>query len=268
MVKRIAGKTYLFILLVVVYAPIITMAVFSFNKSKSRGVWGGFTLDWYKSLFRNETVLSAISTTFLLALLAAVICTVAGTAAAIGIYNAGTLVRKLSLSFIYMPMMNSEIVTGISLMMMFTFFGISLGFKTLLLSHIVFCLPYVILSVLPKLYKVNRSAFEAALDLGSSVFNAYWRIVIPDIMPGIITGFLLSLTLSIDDFMISFFNTGQGIQTISLYVYTSAKRGIKPEINALSTLMLVGVITLLILINSRQLFGKKKNNTRLKEIEK
>jgi spermidine/putrescine transport system permease protein len=259
MEKRALGITYIIALLVLVYAPMATMAVFSFNRSKSRGAWGGFTFNWYKTLFHNETVLSAITVTFVVALAAAVISTIIGTIAAIGIYHAGSAFRKVSMSLIYMPMMNSEIVTGISLMMMFTLFGLSLGFQTLLMSHITFCLPYVVLSVLPKLYKVNASVFEAARDLGASIFYAYRKIVIPDIMPGIITGFLLSITLSIDDFMISFFNTGEGVQTISIYVYTSTKRGIKPEINALSTLMLLGVLVLLFVINRKALRNKEQS---------
>ena len=257
--KLALGKTYLFALLLVTYAPILTLVVYSFNSSKSRGIWGGFSLKWYQSLFQNQEILNALWTTLWLALLASVVATVLGTLAAIGIYNAGKVTKKLSMGIMYMPMLNSDIVTGISMMLLFSILRVQLGFSTLLLAHITFCIPYVALSILPKLHQVNRSVYEAALDLGCSVPGAYWKIIIPDIMPGIITGFLLAVTLSIDDFMISFFTTGQGVQNISIYVYTAAKRGIKPEINALSTILLVSVTLMLLIINLRQMRENKRN---------
>lgn len=258
--KRFFTKFYFYLVLLFMYAPIVTLIVFSFNGTKSRGVWNGFSLMWYKSLFRNWEILSALGTTLIVALLAALIATVIGTVAAIALHNSRPLVRKGLISATYLPMVNSDIVTGVSLMLLFSFIGMQLGFSTLMLSHVTFCVPYVILSVLPKLHQINKNTFEAALDLGANYFTAYTRIIVPEIMPGILTGFLISVTLSIDDFMISFFNTGQGVQNLSILIYTMTKRGIKPEINALSAIMFAAVLVLLIIINIRQAKAAKKND--------
>lgn len=236
------------------YAPILTLVVFSFNDAKSRGKWGGFSLRWYKELFQNAEILDALGSTVLIALLAAIVSTVIGTISALALYKSGTLFRKTMMNLTYLPMMNSDIVTGVSLMLLFTFLHFELGFITLLLSHITFCIPYVILSVMPKLYTMNLHAYEAALDLGASQLQAYRKVVIPDILPGIISGFLMSVTLSIDDFVISFFNTGNGVKNISILVYTS-KTGVKPENYALSSIMFGAVLILLLIINIKE---KKK----------
>ena len=255
--KKFLNKAYFYLVLLFLYLPILTLVVFSFNKAKSRGKWGGFSLDWYRRLFNNSSMMDALGTTVLVALLAAVISTILGTISAIALHNSSPKFRKAMLNITYIPMMNSDIVTGVSLMMLFTFMRFRLGFGTLLISHITFCIPYVILSVLPKLYGLNRSVYEAALDLGATQLKAYMRVIIPDIIPGIVSGFLMSLTLSIDDFVISFFNTGSGVQNISILVYSS-KTGVNPENYALSSLMFAVVIILLLIMN----FKPDKKETR------
>lgn len=258
MVKRLLSKWYFYFILLFMYAPIITLIAFSFNEGKSRGMWSGFSLKWYQSLLQNESILSALGTTMLVALLASLIATVIGTLAAIALYQSRPVTRKVFISATYLPIMNSDIVTGVSLMLLFSFLSIQLGLATLLMSHVTFCIPYVILSVLPKLYHLNRNTFEASLDLGASYATTYRKVVLPEIMPGIVTGMLISTTLSIDDFMISFFTTGQGVQNLSILIYTMTKRGIKPEINALSALMFLVVLILLFITNLRQM--KSKNS--------
>ena len=256
--KKFFGKAYFYIILLFLYLPIITLVVFSFNKAKSRGRWGGFSLHWYEKLFNNSQMMDALATTVIIALLAAVISTVIGTISAIALHGCSSKIRKPMLNVTYIPMMNSDIVTGVSLMMLFTFLRFRLGFGTLLISHITFCIPYVILSVLPKLYGLNRSVYEAALDLGATPLSAYMKVIIPDIMPGIVSGFLMSLTLSIDDFVISFFNTGGGVQNISILVYSS-KTAVNPENYALSSLMFAAVIILLLIMNFK---GYRKETRR------
>lgn len=252
---KFARKTYFYLVLLFLYAPILTLVVFSFNDAKSRGKWGGFSLRWYKELFQNADIMDALATTVLLAVLAAVISTIIGTISALALHKSGAFFRKSMINLTYLPMMNSDIVTGVSLMLLFAFLHFELGFVTLLLSHITFCIPYVILSVMPKLYGMNPSIYEAALDLGASPLQAYKKIVLPDILPGIISGFLISITLSIDDFVISFFNTGNGIKNISILVYTS-KTGVKPENYALSSIMFGAILILLLFINIKE---KKKS---------
>jgi len=254
--KKLVSKIYFYIVLLFLYAPILMLVVFSFNKSKSRGKWGGFSFKWYESLFENDRMMDALIITLVVAVVAALISTLIGTLSAIGLYKSGALFKKSMMTLTQIPMMNSDIVTGVSLMMLFSFMHIELGFSTLLLSHITFCIPYVILSVMPKLYGLNHSVYEAALDLGATPFRAYTKVVLPEIMPGIISGFLMSITLSIDDFVISFFNTGQGIQNISILVYSS-KTGVNPENYALSTLMFGAVIILILIMNLKDIKKKK-----------
>ncbi len=245
--KKLA-KSYIGIVLLFLYAPIIVLMVYSFNSSKSRAVWKGFTLDWYKTLFENEIIMSALYTTLLCGVLAALIATVIGSMAAYGI---GTRRKSSSLilSVAYIPMLNAEIVTGVSLMLLFTLLGFDMGFFTMLIAHITFCIPYVILTVLPKVRQLDMSLYEAAQDLGCTPAKAFFKITIPELMPGIFAGFLLSLTMSIDDFIISFFTTGGGVDNLSITIYSMAKRGIKPEINALSTIMFTAILIILICAN-------------------
>ncbi len=233
------------------YAPIVVLIIFSFNASKSRGHWGGFSLRWYQSLFENSTLMDALKTTLSVALVSSAIAVVIGTAAALGLYYSKKRVRSLLMNVTSLPMLNADIVTGISLLLLFTFVGLRLGYVSLLLSHITFNIPYVILSVMPKLNQLDKNTFEAALDLGATPLQAFFKVMLPEISPGIVTGFILAFTMSIDDFVISFFTTGADVSTLSVAIYSMTRRGIKPEINALSTLMFVAVLTLLLIVNVR-----------------
>ncbi len=249
--KNTVKKLYLFIMYAFLYAPVIILIVLSFNGSKSRAHWDGFTLKWYGELFRDKQILSSLYYTIAVALLASFIATIMGTAAAVGIHNMGKLKKSMIMNLTYLPVLNPDIVTGISLMILFIFLHLKLGFLTLLMAHISFNLPYVILSVLPKLKQLNRHLHEAALDLGATPLFAFRKVILPEIMPGIITGALLAFTLSLDDFIVSFFTTGSGVSTLSITIYSMARRGINPKINALSTIMFVTVLVLLLLINRR-----------------
>ncbi len=255
MVAKFIKRTYMGLIFLFLYMPILVLIVYSFNESKSRGQWGGFTLKWYGELFRDPDITKALYYTFLVAFLSSIISTVIGTISAIGIHNMGLLGKKFILNVNYLPVLNPDIVTGVALMTLFISVNMRLGFVTMLLSHVMFNIPYVILSVLPKLRQMNRHMSEAALDLGATPFYAMRKVVIPQIMPGVITGALMAFTLSIDDFVISFFNTGSGVTNLSILIYSMARRGIKPSINALTTLMLVTVVVLLLIINKRSAKG-------------
>lgn len=264
MVTGFLKKTYLYLVFAFLYAPILVLMIYSFNDSRSRGNWGGFTLRWYAELFRDREIAQALYNTLLIALISSVVATIAGTAAAIGIQNMKKVKRTVIMNLSYLPVLNPDIVTGVSLMLLFIFFrtytGLGLGFVTMLIAHITFNIPYVILSVLPKLKQLNKNMYEAALDLGASPGYALRKVIIPEIMPGIITGFLLAFTLSIDDFVISFFTTGSGVSNLSIYVYSMARRGINPKINALSTIMFVSVLILLLIVNRRSINTTAKEN--------
>jgi len=233
------------------YAPIIVLIVFSFNDSKSRGVWSGFTLRWYFELFKDREVLRALYYTIFIAITSSLISTIIGTFAAIGIFGMNGFGKKLVLNLNYLPVLNPDIVTAVALMTLFRFVKLEFGVLTMLLAHVTFCLPYVILSILPKLKQMNRHLAEAAMDLGATPLYALRKVVLPEIMPGIITGALLAFTLSIDDFVISFFTTGHGISNLSITIFSMARRGINPIINALSTLMFIIMVSLLLIINYR-----------------
>lgn len=256
-------KLYLFLIFVFLYAPVATLIVFSFNSSKSRGSWGGFTFKWYQELFQDKQIMSSLYYTLAIALLSSLIATIAGTAAAVAIHNMKKPLRSFIINVTYLPVLNPDIVTGISLMILFIFLRMDLGFVTLLLAHITFNVPYIILSVLPKLKQLNKHMYEAALDLGAQPLKAFFKVILPEIMPGIITGFLLAFTLSLDDFIISFFTTGSGVSTLSITVYSMARRGINPKINALSTLMFIAVLGLLLVINKRSSANNKNETARL-----
>lgn len=258
--KTFFKRLYLFFIVFLLYAPIGTLIILSFNRSKTRSKWGGFTLDWYRALFENEQIINALKTTLIIALLSAVFATLFGTLAAIGINSMKKRSKTIWLGITNIPMLNSEIVTGISLMLLFIALGnmigrltgkpVSLfGFATVLAAHITFNIPYVVLSVMPKLKQTSIHTYEAALDLGASPVYAYFKVVLPDILPGIISGFLLSFTLSLDDFIITHFTKGAGVDTLSTKIYTEVKKGIKPEMYALSTLLFLSVLILLFIIN-------------------
>ncbi|MDQ0150086.1 ABC transporter permease [Eubacterium multiforme] len=245
-------RFYLAIIFIFLYAPIVTLMVFSFNNSKSMGKWSGFTFKWYGELLHNDTLMEALYYTILIALIASVVATIVGTITAIGIHNMKKKRRALLLSINNLPIINPDIVTGVALMSLFIFLKFDFGFKTMLLAHISFDIPYVILSVLPKLKQLPDNTIEAAMDLGATPWYALRKVIIPQIKPGIFAGFLMAFTMSIDDFVISFFTTGPGVTNLSIEIYSMARRGIKPEINALSTLMFVTVLALLLIVNKKK----------------
>lgn len=258
------SKIYNALIFVFLYAPIVVLIVFSFNDSKSRVVWHGFTTKWYASLFQNSDIMDSLRITLIVAVLAAAVATVIGTLAAVGIFGMNRKLKQTMLAVNNIPMVNPEIVTGVSLMLMYVFIFratglLKPGFTTLLLSHITFCIPYVVLQVMPKLRQMNRHMYEAALDLGCRPSEAFFKVVLPEIMPGVVTGMLMAFTLSLDDFVISYFNSGSTAQNLSVTIYSMTKRRITPEINALSTLLFGAVLLLLILVNVRQIRDKKKS---------
>lgn len=259
MIKNAAKRIYLVLICLILYAPIVTLMVLSFNNTKTRSRWGGFTGKWYVSLFQNKEIMNALYTTLIIALLSALIATLIGTLAALGMQVMRSRTRTLFMGITNIPLLNADIVTGVSLMLLFIAFRLTLGFKTILLAHITFNIPYVILSVMPKLKQTNKRTYEAALDLGASPLYAFFKVVLPDIMPGIFSGFLLAFTMSLDDFVITHFTKGPGVDTLSTKIYSEVRKGIKPEMYALSTLMFVTVLILLILINLSPADKRKKN---------
>ena len=249
MIKTTAQKIYIALIFIFMYAPIATLVVLSFNASKTRAKWGGFTTKWYAALFRNEQIMQALWNTLALAILSALIATLIGTIACIAMQSMKRTSRAVLMGITNIPMLNAEIVTGISLMLLFLTFKARFGFITILLSHITFNIPYVILSVMPRLKQLNPSVYEAALDLGASPWQAFFKVVFPDLLPGVMSGFLMAFTMSLDDFIITHFTKGPGVDTLSTKIYTEVKKGIKPEMYALSTLIFMTVLVLLILVN-------------------
>ena len=265
---KVFSKIYSTLIFIFLYAPILVLVVFSFNDTEtgSRTIWSGFTLKWYKMLFEDRLLLEALTNTLIIAVVTAIISTALGTMAAIGINAMNKKAKKAMLTATNLPMVNPEIVTGVSLMLLFVFFvkifgGKSLGMVSLIAAHITFCLPYVILNVLPKLRQMNPNLYEAAQDLGCTPFKAFYKVVIPEIMPGITTGFIMSLTLFIDDFVISYFTSGT-TQTLPIYIYSMTRKRISPEINALSTLLFAVILILLIIVNVRNSKDKKEGKAR------
>ena len=250
MIRKYLQKIYLALIFILLYAPIVTLVVLSFNQSKTRAKWGGFTLKWYKELFQNEQIMSAFYTTLIIAFVSAAIATIIGTAAAIAIQGMKQKWKTMYMGLTNIPMMNAEIVMGVSLMLLFIAFHMTLGFGTILIAHITFNIPYVILSVMPRLRQTNVSTYEAAMDLGATPLSAFFKVVLPDLAPGITSGFLLAFTMSLDDFIITYFTRGAGINTLSTLIYSEVRNGIKPTMNALSTVMFVSVLLLLVLMNT------------------
>lgn len=247
--KKHVSRIYMAIVFFFLYSPIAVMALFSFNASKSRTVWTGFTFDWYAKLFHNETIINSLGVTMIVALIASIVSTVLGTAAAIGIFNMKKKTRGIIMYFTYLPILNPEIVTGVSLMLLFVFAGLDMGFVTLTLAHISFCVPYVILNVMPKLRQMDNSLCEAAMDLGCNQRGVFGKVILPEIMPGVLTGFLMSITYSIDDFVISYFTHGAESQNLSVTIYSMTRRKVSPEINALSTIIFLIVLAVLLVMN-------------------
>lgn len=252
------SRFYIGLVLAFLYLPILVLIVFSFNASKSRNVWTGFTLDWYKELFSNEVIISSLISTLIVAVIASLIATVLGTAAAVGIYSMKKTPRNIILNISYLPIINPEIVTGVSLMMLFLFLGFKRDYTTLIMAHITFCVPYVILNVMPKLRQLNPNLFEAAQDLGCHPMKAFFRVILPEIMPGVLSGMLISFTYSVDDFVISYFTSD--IQTLPITIYSMTRRRVSPEINALSAIIFVVVLLVLIVMNLADAKRAKRMN--------
>lgn len=247
------GKIYMALVLMFLYVPIFVLIVFSFNESKSRSVFSGFTLEWYEKLFRNEIIISSLINTIIIAVIASIVSTILGTLAAIGIYRMRKVPKAVIMNITNMPVINPEIVTGVSLMLLFVFFAarmnLEFGFVTLVIAHITFDVPYVILNVMPKFGQMNPHLYEAAQDLGCGPFKAFIKVVLPEIMPGVVSGFLMAFTYSLDDFVISYFTSGSTSQTLPITIYSMTRRKISPEINALSTLIFVAVVLILVVKN-------------------
>ncbi len=263
---KIASKAYAALVFAFLYVPIAVMIIFSFNSTSSTSVFSGFSLEWYKVLFEDETTLRALYNTVILAVCSSLIATVLGTAAAVGIdkFKKG-VARSSVMAVTNIPMMNPEIVTGISMMLLFVFAGrlvsndAVLGFGTLLIAHVTFNLPYIILTVLPKLRQTDRNLAEAAQDLGCKPATAFFKVVLPSIMPGIITGMIMAFTLSLDDFIISYFTSGPGFQTLPVAIFSMTKKRVKPDMYALSALIFVSILVLLILYNVAQVKSEEKS---------
>ncbi len=269
MITRVVGRAYLWFLLLLLYSPILIIMIFSFTEAKVLGNWTGFSTKLYTSLFSggvHRSLISAIWNTLAIALIAATASTILGSIAAIGIYNLRTRSRQ-AIGFVNsIPILNPDIITGVSLFLLFISFGISQGFTTVVLAHITFCTPYVVLSVLPRLRQMNPNIYEAALDLGATPFQALRKIIVPEIRPGMISGFILAFTLSIDDFAVTIFTIGnEGLETLSTYIYADARKGgLTPELRPLSTIIFVTVLLLLIIINKRA--GKIQKVTQWNDI--
>ena len=251
-----ASKIYTALIMIFLFAPMVILLVFSFNEAKSLSVFSGFSLYWYRELFRDSDTLGAVRNTLVLAVSASLISTVMGTAAAVGIFKLRSkYLRTLMDTVTNIPMINPDIITGISLMLMFVFVGrlfgaaTSLSFWTMLIAHVTFCLPYVILQVLPKLQQMDKSLPEAAMDLGCTPLRAFFKVEIPEIMPGIVTGLIMAFTLSLDDFVISYFTAGNGFQTLPIRIYNMTKKTVTPKMYALATIIFFVILALLLISN-------------------
>lgn len=256
------SKIYMGLIFFFLYAPLVVLVVFSFNESKSRNVWTGFSLRWYANLFSDKEILHALFNILFVATISSILATLIGTLACFGILKMKRWTKKFVMNVNNLPMVNPEIVTGVSLMLLFIFacntFGIfKLGIGTLILAHTTFCLPYVILSVLPKLRQINPHIYEAAQDLGCTPVRAFFKVILPDIMPGVFTGMVMAFTASIDDFVISYFTSGT-TQTLPIAIYAMTRKIVSPEINALSMVLFVTVLSLLLAVNVKQIRTENK----------
>ena len=278
------NRLFMVLVFVFLYAPIFLLIIFSFNAGKSNVVWQGFSLEWYGKLLNNRLIMQSVYTTLLVSLLATVIATIAGTFAAIGFFAMRRKVREPLLTVNNIPMMNADIVTGVSLCLLFVAFfngwgsfaawfnslglfhlptRLAMGFGTLLIAHITFNIPYVILSVGPKLRQMDKNLVDAAMDLGCTWMQAFWKVILPEIKPGIVSGALTAFTMSIDDFVISYFTAGSSASTLAMTIYGMTKKRVSPEINAISTLLFVTVLILLAIINIREARQERLRQTRL-----
>lgn len=257
MVKKLIGKSYLILILLLMYAPILLLIAFSFTDSTHIGTWNGFSLDLYKQMFQNEEIMTALKNTLVVAVVSSICSTVLGTIGAIGIFYSGKRFKKIMNGLNQIPVLNAEIVTAISLTILFVALGVQFNFITLLIGHMVLTIPFVVLSVLPKLRQLDPNTYEAALDLGATPRKALWSVIVPEIMPGIFSGFLLCITLSLDDYIITAFTRNNSFQTLSTYIYgVTAKKGSLPaSLRALTTLIVIIMLIVLVLIN----INSKKN---------
>jgi len=267
--KKFFAKLYIWVLLVVLYAPLVFIAVFSFTESKVLGSWEGFSTNLYRNLLTgqmqgNSSLLAAVENTLLIALIAAAFSTLLGTVAAIGIHHLKGRKKKAVTFLNNIPMINPDIITGVSLFLLFVFLHFSQGYVSVILAHITFCTPYVVLSVLPKLQQMNPNIYEAALDLGATPQIALRKVLVPQLRPGMVSGFILAFTMSLDDFAVTFFTRGTiGLDTLSTYIYTDARKGgLTPELRPLMTLIFLVILILLIIINVRQDRLQKQNENR------
>ena len=261
--NKVLSGVYVALLMLFLYLPILVLIVFSFNSSKGYS-WTGFSLKWYIDLFSNELILNSLKNTLIVALFASVFATLIGALAAIGVFSMQNKFAKNAIQNVTnLPLLMPEIVMGISMMLLFAFLNMS-GFVPLIIAHISFCVPSVFLSVLPKLRQINKNMYEAALDLGCNPFQSFYKVVLPEIMPGVITGFLMAITYSLDDFVVSYFTAGN-VQTLSITIYSMVKKRVSPEINALSTIMFVIVLLVLLVTNIRSI---QKENAKQKKMMK
>ena len=262
MVKKIIGKSYLILILLLMYAPILLLIAFSFTDSTNIGTWNGFSFELYRQMFQNEEIMTALKNTILVAVVSSICSTILGTIGAIGIFYSGKRFKKVMNGLNQIPVLNAEIVTAIALTILFVAVGIKFSFVTLLIGHMVLTIPFVVLSVLPKLRQLDPNIYEAALDLGATPKKALWSVIVPEIMPGIFSGFLLCITLSLDDYIITAFTRDNSFQTLSTYIYwVTAKRGSLPaSLRALTTIIVIAMILILVVINIRS----KKNETVVK----
>lgn len=263
--KKFFAKAYIWLLLVILYAPILFITIFSFTESRVLGNWTGFSVNLYKNLFSGaggSGLASAIENTLFIALVSATVATILGSIAAIGIYNMKQRSKQAMLFMNNIPMVNPDIITGVSLFLLFVFMGITQGYVSVIIAHITFCTPYVVLNVLPKLGQMKANSYEAALDLGATPWQALWKVIVPQIRPGMVSGFILAFTMSLDDFAVTFFTRGTiGLDTLSTYIYTDARKGgLTPELRPLMTLIFLIILVLLIVINVRQARNENKNN--------
>ena len=262
--KKTIEKVYMGIILVFMYLPIVTMIILSFNSSKSRSKWGGFTFDWYLNLASDSEIINAFANTLIIALISTVVATIIGTATCVAMMGLHKKSRSVIMGITNIPMINADIVTGISLMLLFRFLHFNAGFVTVLIAHITFNIPYVMLSVMPRMKTINPSVYEAALDLGAQPFFAFRKTVLPDLMPAVVSGAMMAFTMSLDDFIITYFTKGSGFDTLSTKIYSEVKRGIQPEIYALSAIIFIIVIVLM--VGSRQLKARNLATASKKEV--
>ncbi len=259
-------KIYTGLIIFFMYMPVVVFIIFSFNDGKT-SVWKGFSLRWYANLFQDKMIMNSLWNTLIIAIIASVIATALGTLAAIGINNFSSRKRIILLNVSNIPILSPDVVTGVSLMLMFTIVGVAfhfqMGFWTVLLAHISFCAPYVVLSVLPRIRHMDYSVYEAALDLGCNQFQAFRKVVIHELMPGIFTGFLMSFTYSLDDFVITYFTKGASFQTLSIKIYTMTHQRINPKVNALSALMFLAIVIIMVTINLKDRHDEKKRGIRV-----